>query len=110
MNETEKRRQELLNRTKTIYNSPKQPPAIHPRYTGVYQSLYETQKKSTFVLRLAIAFAIFLIFFAIHYKSLDIRFINSEIVIQEIKRNLFGEKFPLFVKGFKFFESLRFFK
>ena len=109
MNEIERRRQELLNRTKTIYNNQKQPPAIHPRYTGVYRSLYETQKKSTFVLRLAIAVVIFLLFFAVHYKSLNIGSVNSDIIIQEIQNNLFSKKFPLFVKGFEFFKNFRFF-
>ena len=109
MNEIERRRQELLTRTKNIYNNKKQPPAIHPRYQGMYHSLYEKQKNSSFVVRLAIALTIFLFFFAIHYQSVDIGFVDSKIVVQEIEKNLFSEKFPFLIERFKFFENLRFF-
>ena len=68
-------------------------------------SLYEKKKPSSFVFRLAIAITIFLIFFAINYKSVDIGFVNSERIIKEVQKDLFSEKFPLFIKEFKFFKD-----
>ena len=41
MTETEKRRIELLNQMKNIYSDKNIPPAIHPRYTGAYRSIYK---------------------------------------------------------------------
>lgn len=105
MNEIEKQRQELLNRTRTIYNEKKQPPAIHPRYQGMYHSLYEKRETSTFVLRLTIAITIFLIFFAANNQNVDIGFVNNEKVIAAVQEDLFREKFPLFIKQFKFFQN-----
>lgn len=106
MNEFEKQRQELLNHTRSIYNEKKQPPAIHPRYQHVYQSLYEEKKTSSFVFRLVIASAVFFIFFAVNYKRVDIGFVSSERIIKEVQKDLFGEKFPLFIKDFKLFKDL----
>ena len=43
MTESEKRREELLRRARTIYSDKKIPPAVHPRYQSFYTKLYDTQ-------------------------------------------------------------------
>ena len=42
MTESEKRREELLRRARTIYSDKKIPPAVHPRYQSFYTKLYDT--------------------------------------------------------------------
>ena len=55
MNETEKRREELLAQARNLYgNGRTSNPAIHPRCQGAYHQLYEKEEalpRSTFVLR-----------------------------------------------------------
>ena len=62
MTESEKRREELLRRARTIYSDKKIPPAVHPRYQSFYTKLYDTQEEhemtgshSTFGVRMFIA-------------------------------------------------------
>ena len=45
MTESEKRREELLRRARTIYSDKKIPPAVHPRYQSFYTKLYDTQEE-----------------------------------------------------------------
>ena len=41
MNETEKRRRQLLEETRRKYGDTRTPPAVHPRYGAIYSDLYE---------------------------------------------------------------------
>ena len=102
MNKCEKRRQDLLK-----YKN--QPPAVHPRYGRVYQSLYDKPEKSTFGIRLLVAFVIFILFWAINDRKIQIGTVSNEMIIKEVNRDLFHEFFPRFVKRFEFFDDFRFF-
>ena len=76
MTESEKRREELLRRARTIYSDKKIPPAVHPRYQSFYTKLYDTQEEhemtgshSTFGVRMFIAILLFALFVAMDYKA-----------------------------------------
>ena len=64
MNETEKRREELLAQARNLYgNGRTSNPAIHPRCQGAYHQLYEKEEalpRSTFVLRVCVSLILFL--------------------------------------------------
>ena len=74
MNETEKRREELLAQARNLYGSGRTSnPAIHPRCQGAYHQLYEKEEalpRSTFVLRVCVSLILFLIFAGIDYEKL----------------------------------------
>ena len=85
MTESEKRREELLRRARTIYSDKKIPPAVHPRYQSFYTKLYDTQEEhemtgshSTFGVRMFIAILLFALFVAM----------DSKKIIQEIERQI----------------------
>ena len=40
MNDAERRRQELLEQTRALYNDRRTIPAVHPRYANAYHYLY----------------------------------------------------------------------
>lgn len=90
MTDTERRRNELLLKTRKIYSEKYAPPAIHPRYQGVYQSLYKTEENekqsSSFLVRLVIAVLLFGAFFAANQKGLE----ETETVANEIMAEFDG--------------------
>ena len=43
MNDSERRRKELLELTRQRYSDSTAPPAVHPRYHAVYEDLYGTE-------------------------------------------------------------------
>lgn len=90
MSDIEKRRNELLQQTRKIYSEKYTPPAVHPRYQAVYQSLYknEAEEKTTssFMARLIIAILIFGVFFLANQKGLE----ETETVVKEIQQEFNG--------------------
>lgn len=97
MTEVEKRRIKLLQEVRKNYSEKNTPPAIHPRYRIAYHSLYHNEfdedvnKRSTFFLRLFIAIAIFAIVFIIDYNEEEIVNINSQTIVNEVKKDLFSQ-------------------
>ena len=90
MTESEKRREELLRRARTIYSDKKIPPAVHPRYQSFYTKLYDTQEEhemtgshSTFGVRM-----LFALFVAMDYKGAQYAAVDSKKIIQEIERQI----------------------
>ena len=93
MTEAEKRRLALLEQTRKTYSEKYTPPAVHPRYKGVYQSIYKNENtiknekcKSTFGIRLVIAVLLFGLFMATSYKDKKI----TEKVVAEIQEEMGG--------------------
>ena len=84
MTETEKRRITLLEQTRETYSAKNTPPAIHPRYIGAYQSIYKTENRSTFGIRLILAVLLFGLFVAASYNNVK----EVERVSGEIQREL----------------------
>lgn len=104
MSEVEKRRLKLLQETRKSYSDKNSPPAIHPRYQSAYRTLYEEtdfdKTKHTFFIRLMIAAILFAIFFAMDYHKENIGIVDSQTLIHQVEKDLFGEGFPLFIEGF----------
>ena len=88
MNETEKRREELLAQARNLYAEGEMSnPAVHPRYKGAYSQLYEKEERqihSTFVLRVCVSLILFLIFAGIDYEKASVGTYDSEKIIQAI--------------------------
>ena len=86
MTETEQRRMELLAYTRRIHGERNSLPAVHPRYQGVYQSLYPTEKqprKSTFGSRLLLAILLFSMVAVFQDSSKEV-----QMVVKQMERNL----------------------
>lgn len=97
MNEVEKRRLKLLQEVRKNHSDKNTPPAIHPRYSSAYHSLYhsefdeQTRPRSTFFLRLIIAAIIFTFVFVIDYHKEEIANVNSQTIVNEVKKDLFSQ-------------------
>lgn len=90
MNETEKRRQQLLHQARELYRDVGETiPAIHPRYLAAYESIYGTDKEeviqSTFGIRVVICVMIFAVFVLTDYKGTTICNLNSEQITEQIQ-------------------------
>ena len=67
MNDSEKRRRQLLEETRSLYSDRNSPPAVHPRYKFAYARLYGSEDEmapGTFGLRLFLCFMLFAAFVA----------------------------------------------
>ncbi len=88
MTETEKRRTELLNQTRQLYSDKYAPPAVHPRYSSVYKSLYqqEPQKSRRGSLKITVLILVLLIgaFVIVKEDKMD----EVKTVIYEIKEDI----------------------
>lgn len=96
MNEVEKRRLKLLQEVRKNYSDKNTPPAIHPRYSSTYHSLYQNGDesffpRSTFMLRLIIAALIFTFVFVIDYNKEEIANVSSQTIVNEIQKSLFSQ-------------------
>ena len=97
MNDVEKRRLQLLQETRKNYSDKYSPPAVHPRFQTTYDSLYRERQNGqmgehgTFFLRAVIAVLLFALFFLMDYSNEKIGTVDSQIVINEVQRNLLGE-------------------
>ena len=97
MTEVEKRRLKLLQDVRKNYSDKSTPPAVHPRYSSTYHSLYQdefdsqTRPRSTFFLRLIIAVLIFAFVLVIDYNKQEIANVNSQSIINEVKKDLLGQ-------------------
>ncbi len=90
MNETEKRRQQLLHQARELYRDVGETiPAIHPRYRAAYESIYGTDTEeviqSTFGIRVVICVMIFAVFVLTDYKGTTICNLNSEQITEQIQ-------------------------
>ena len=105
MNEIEKRRQDLLLRTRQLYNEKFTPPAIHPRFQTTYRVLYDSNKpmKRKYIwLRIMMTISIILALYFLYQQNISIKNINVESIINAIKTYLFSKILPLFIERFKF--------
>lgn len=97
MTEVEKRRAKLLQDVRKNYSDRNTPPAIHPRYSSAYHSLYrdefdeQVSMRNTFFVRLMIAALIFAFVFYIDYHKEEFANISSQTIIHEIQRDLFSQ-------------------
>lgn len=87
MNNSEKRRRQLLEETRYLYSDRKIPPAIHPRYKNAYHKLYDSEETgvvSTFGIRMFLCFMLFAAFVAMDNNGYAVKDVNSDRIVQEI--------------------------
>jgi len=91
MNESEKRRKNLLNQTRELYSEGRSNPAVHPRYQSLHSKLYggEDQEEkfsvSTLSLRVFICLILFASFVFADYRGSTVANLSSERIVQEIE-------------------------
>lgn len=90
MNETEKRRRQLLHQARELYRDAGETiPAIHPRYRAAYESIYGTDTEetiqSTLGIRVVICVMIFAVFVLTDYKGTTICNLNSQEITEQIQ-------------------------
>ena len=80
MNQSEKRRRELLNQTRRQYTDWRTPPAVHPRYSAFYHDLYDTEEEpsGTLGLRIMICLILFAVFVVMDYRGTDIAQVSTD--------------------------------
>lgn len=88
MNQSEKRRMELLEQTRNLYSDRRTAPAVHPRYGAVYNKLYADQdgksSPGTFGIRVFLCFMLFAAYVTMDTKGIEVKSVGSERIVQEI--------------------------
>lgn len=86
VNESEKRRKELLRSAREWYGDSYTPPAVHPRFRNLYGELYDTEeKRSGLQIRIFIGCILFVLFMLMDYFHLEVAKVDSEQVVQMIE-------------------------
>ena len=91
MNDSEKRRRQLLEETRSLYSDRNSPPAVHPRYKFAYARLSgdeEEMAPGTFGLRLFLCFMLFAAFVAMDNNGITVKSVSSDRIVQEITTDL----------------------
>lgn len=96
MNDAERRRQELLEQTRSLYSDKRTIPAVHPRYGGAYQYLYGKSeedingdtKGGTFGIRLFLCALIFAAFITADKQKQEVFHMSSSDIANEITKDL----------------------
>ena len=89
MNESEKRRYQLLKEAKG--NGRGTLPAVHPRYHAAYASLYPEESdfpltgQGTFAVRVVLSVLLFALFVMADYKNVTVMKVDSTKVIEQIQ-------------------------
>ena len=95
MNKTEKRREELLEKTRSLYSDRKNIPAVHPRYGAIYNSMYndnQLKEKSTLSIRFFFAMLLFVLFASADYKGISMGEYTCDEIVEVISNDIEVEK------------------
>lgn len=89
MNDSQKRREQLLKETRNLYRS-SQSPAVHPRYGVTNHFLYDSdsgqESTSTLGARIFISLLLFVIFASADYQGTDIWKLKPSQIVSQIQR------------------------
>ncbi len=92
MSETEQHRRQLLHQVKGSGQfSGRNIPAIHPRYTSAYHSIYESgniTEKGTFQLRCIVAILCFVAFVWMKQEDVQVASVNSSRIVNQIEKQV----------------------
>lgn len=95
MTDSERRRMQLLQKTRMLYSDKKSIPAVHPRYQSVYDELYGPQDEemsrygnSTFGIRVFICILLFALFVIADYQEIEYAKVDSTKIVHEIERKI----------------------
>ncbi len=87
MNDSEKRRRQLLEQTRELYSERRTVPAVHPRYKAAYQQIYEderTETPGTFGIRLFLCLLLFAGFVSMDKNGSEVWQVDSSRIVNEI--------------------------
>lgn len=88
MNQSEKRRKELLESTRALYRDNHITPAIHPRYGNIYGELYgEEEPAGSLGLRVILCCILFAAFVMMDYRDVQIADVSSRMITQAIEED-----------------------
>lgn len=91
VNDSEKRRQRLLEQTRELYGEKRPIPAVHPRYGSAYRQIYGDEQSlppSTFGIRLFLCLLLFAAFVSMDKNKSEVMHVNSSRIVDEITTNL----------------------
>ncbi len=91
MNNSEKRRRQLLEQTRELYHDRREIPAVHPRYGVAYQQIYNDDQiipTSTFGLRLFLGVLLFAVFVSFDKNNTEVGEVDSKRIVEEITYDL----------------------
>lgn len=91
MNDTEKRRRQLLDETRKRYGDTRTAPAVHPRYNTVYSELYRGDEEKSdgnrsLGVRLIVAVLLFAAFIAMDDQKVEFASVDSDRIVIEIEK------------------------
>lgn len=87
MNQSEKRRKQLLESARALYAEDRTWPAIHPRYGNIYDNLYGEEKTSgSLAIRVILCCILFVVFVVMDDQNLQIAHVSSKEVTQTIEK------------------------
>lgn len=91
LNDSEKRRRQLLEQTRELYHDRQGIPAVHPRYGAAYRQIYEDEQAvtvSTFGVRLLLCLFLFAGFVSFDKNNTKFREVDSSRIVDEITYDL----------------------
>lgn len=92
MNDSEKRRQRLLEQTRELYGERRTIPAVHPRYGAAYRQIYSDEQAglppSSFGIRLFLCLLLFAAFVSIDKNQGEVMHVSSSRIVDEITTDL----------------------
>ncbi len=87
MNDSEKRRRQLLEQTRDLYSERRTAPAVHPKYKAAYQQIYEDGQSNpagTFGIRLFLCLVLFAAFVSMDKNGREVWQVDSSRIMNEI--------------------------
>ena len=92
MNDSEKRRQRLLEQTRELYGEKRTIPAVHPRYGAAYRQIYSAEQQpippSSFGIRLFLCLLLFAAFVSMDKNKSEVMHVDSSRIVDEITTDL----------------------
>ena len=92
MNDSEKRRQRLLEQTREMYNDRRSVPAVHPRYGAAYHQIYGDEQQGigagTFGIRMFLCLLLFAAFVSMDKNKSEVMHVDSSRIVDEISTDL----------------------
>lgn len=90
--ESEERRKELVRKSRTMSDKGGFIPAIHPRYSNLYNELYgeenDRKSKSTLGIRMLLGFAAFACYVWMDHAEVPVGNIYSSQIVNQIEKNI----------------------
>lgn len=92
MNDSEKRRQRLLEQTRELYGEKRTIPAVHPRYGAAYRQIYSDEQQQippgSFGIRLFLCLLLFAAFVSMDKNKSEVMHVDSSRIVDEITTDL----------------------